>query len=138
MTITSIAFRARGDQPPAEPVSYAGSPAVRGLPHLQIVAVMPEQAESRPTQVLLGTLSALGFRVVRAIPVELETEDGTVIASWQEIDEFGTGASMSAACEELGRTVAELYISLEAERETLGPDLQRVWKVIIEHVVQRK
>ncbi len=45
---------------------------------------------------------------------------------------------MSSACVELGRTLSELYRSLEADEGRLGPDLQRVWAVLKEYVVRRK
>jgi hypothetical protein len=128
----------RGDQAPAETISSSeGRPAIRLLPAPNVVA--PDiRPEAQPNVVLLGTLSKLGFRVMKAIPVRLEKQDQTVIASWQDADEFGTGSSMSAACEELGRTVAELYGSLKAENHNLGPDLMGVWRLLQEHVVESK
>jgi len=132
-------------QPPAQPVPEVGKYAVQilrfGVPvHSEPTVINrgPHQAVPRPTQILLGTLSDRGFRVAKAIPVRLESHDACVVASWQDIDEFGTGRSTSSACEDLGHTVSELYSSLESDQERLGPDLQHVWAVLQEYLVRRK
>lgn len=92
----------------------------------------------RPEQILLGTLGNLGFRFIKPITVQLENRETEVVASWPEIDEFGTGTSMSSATEDLGRTVAELYRTLKNDQDNLGPDLERVWLKLQEHVVPRR
>lgn len=92
----------------------------------------------RPHQILLGTVNDTDFRVIRAIPVRLEYRDGSVVANWDEVEEFGTGQSVSAACEDLGHTLAELYRSLQADRERLGPDLERVWSVLQNYLTRRQ
>jgi hypothetical protein len=92
----------------------------------------------RPERILLGTLGDLGFRVIKPIVVNLEPRDTTVVASWLEIDEFGTGSSTSLAAEDLGRTVAELYRSLHNDQDKLGPDLRRVWVTLQEHILPRR
>lgn len=132
-------------QPPAQEVPQPGKTSVKiqrfalaARVETKVKFVAPSAPTPRPTQILLGTLNDLGFRVVRAIPVRLETHEDSVVACWQDIDEFGTGASMSSACVELGRTLSELYRSLEADEGRLGPDLQRVWAVLKEYVVRRK
>lgn len=139
MAAATFEIRGRGDQAPAEAVSLReGLPAIRALPLLQHILVGSELQDRRPTQILLGTLSTFGYRLVKPIPVRLDTEDCTVVASWQDADEFGTGASMSSACEDLGRTVAELYQSLKADQDRLGPDLTRIWHTLQEFVVETR
>lgn len=93
--------------------------------------------EGRPKHILLGTINQCKFRVVKPIPVRIEARGRTVIASWREVDEFGTGKSTSLACDDLGHTVAELYVSLEREESRLGPDLAKVWGVLKQYVVRR-
>jgi hypothetical protein len=93
--------------------------------------------EARPKRILLGTINDCHFRVIKAIPVHLEVRGGTVIASWRAIDEFGTGRSSSLACDDLGRTVSELYRTLKAEESRLGPDLARVWDILRRHIASR-
>jgi hypothetical protein len=92
---------------------------------------------SRPSKLLLGTINHAKFRVIKAIPINVESRGKTVIASWREVDEFGTGRSTSLACDDLGRTIAELYVSLKADEPRLGPDLANVWNVLRKYVVMR-
>jgi len=92
----------------------------------------------RPDRILLGTLSDQGFRVIKPIAVSLEVRDDSTIASWPAVDEFGTGASISNAVEDLGRTVAELYRTLQLDAARLGPDLHAVWEKLQEFVVPRR
>ena len=82
----------------------------------------------------LGTLFDGRFRVLKAIPVVIETHPDSVAAVWREIDEFGLGNSASAACVELGKSIAELYATLKREERNLGPDLERVWSILKQHV----
>jgi len=93
--------------------------------------------ERRPKHILLGTINHCDFRVIKPIPLHLDVRGNTVIASWRQIDEFGTGTSTSLACDDLGHTIAELYLSLKADEPRLGPDLQKVWGVLKEHVMRR-
>lgn len=95
-------------------------------------------AAGRPDRMLLGTLGHRGFRVVTAIPVSLCLDGDMVVAVWQEIDEFGSGAHASSACEDLGHTLVELYQSLEADQSRLGPDLKRVWGLLQEYVTRQR
>lgn len=133
-------------QPPAQEVPQPGRPAVQIVrnffalaPHVEnsVTLVKPKPSAARPAQVLLGTLNDYGFRVTQAIPVNLETREDSIVASWLEIEEFGTGSSMSSAFLDLGHTLAELYRSLEADQAKLGPDLSRVWNVLKEYLVRR-
>ncbi len=45
------------------------------------------------------------------------TEDGQCVAEAAEINEFGFGDNLTAA-------IAELYFTLDADQQRLGPDLQ--------------
>lgn len=106
------------------------------LPRGAVQAEVVSSPGPPPTQISLGTLSDLGFRVVAAIPIDISVESHTVVACWTEIDEFGTGSSMSLACQDLGHTLVELYQSLEADEDRLGPDLQLVLALLRRHVIR--
>jgi hypothetical protein len=112
-------------------------PVVSQPPYFPTVQPLVEKRQDRSTKLWLGTLNTLQFRVLRAIPVQLNYGESGVVASWDEIDEFGTGDSASSACVELSRTVAELYRSLQQEQERLGPDLQRVFSKLQEYILPR-
>ncbi|SRR5260221_13205441 len=102
------------------------------------VSVVTARAERRPTKILLGTLTDPGFRVIEPIAADIEDVDGSVVASWRDIEEFGTGSTVTSAIEDLGRTIAELYRALLNDSEKLGPDLQQVWQILQTHVVPRR
>jgi|SRR5579863_1427843 len=133
-------------QPPPDLIQSTGAPYAVQFVRIEM-PVATEQGQSqplaiqpgsRPDRILLGTLSDFGFRVVKPIEVLLETREDAVIASWQEVEEFGTGLSVSSATTELGRTIAELYRTLQSDSGNLGPDLQRVWHLLQEFVVPRR
>ena len=125
---------------PAERAYSSEHPTVRPVEESKVpqVAVRKSRPRQRPNQILLATLSTSGFRMLQAIPAQLRYDATGVTASWEEIDEFGTGSSMSAACEDLGRTVAELYRSLREEQGNLGPDLQQVWSKLQDYLAPRR
>lgn len=130
------------DQPKPEVVPSPGKLAIRSQPVvqqkvLQRISVEFRKPEPRPTEILLGTINRCEYRVIKAIPVRLDARKDAVVASWQQVQEFGTGKSTSLACDDLGHTIAELYESLEADESCLGPDLARVWGVLKEHVARR-
>ena len=64
---------------------------------------------------LLGTINHCDFRVVKAIPLHIDMHGATAIASWRQIDEFGTGKSTSMACDDLGQKIPELFNTLDRE-----------------------
>jgi hypothetical protein len=85
-------------------------------------------------QISLGTLFDSRFRVQEPIPLRIDRSDDGVAAIWEEIDEFGHADSASAASVELARSLVELYSTLDREQMNLGPDLERVWVVLKEHI----
>src|ERR1700733_4488719 len=106
--------------PPPKTTQAVATPT--GVARTQRIRVNFRAKEGRSKRILLGTINHCEFRVIKAIPVCLEVRLGTVVASWRQIDEFGTGKSMSLACDDLGHTIAELYTSLKADEARLGPD----------------
>jgi hypothetical protein len=59
-----------------------------------------------------------------------------VSAHAPEIEEFGYGTNRGEALDDLGKTIAELYFSLAADREKLSQDLHGVLKSLEEHITQ--
>lgn len=66
------------------------------------------------------------IRVLQPIGVEISRDGDLVTVQIPEIDEYGQGASLGEAIEDLQRGVAELLLTLEEERESLGSDLEQV------------
>jgi len=78
------------------------------------------------------------LRVVSAIPLNVATEEGQVIACWSEIDEFGVGETLSDALEDFSSRLRDLYSQLFSPAVKLGPDLQKIKKTIERHIQPRK
>lgn len=91
---------------------------------------------ARPDRVLLGALSDPRLRVVKPIALDVTVEESHVVVSWADVDEFGTGETLSTAIDDLGGSLRELYHRL-SESEKLGPDLAKVKRVLHEHIVAR-
>lgn len=72
------------------------------------------------------------------IPLEVcfertETGDAAVV---QELDEYGLGTTQAEAVEDLGKTLQELYFSLERDEGRLSSDLLAVWAGSKRHLVR--
>lgn len=78
------------------------------------------------------------FRIIKPFKVVLEKHEGGVVARIDEIGEFGYGPNSGDALYDLGKTVAELYLSLRADRARLSADLRSVLKILEEHIVDQR
>ena len=87
-------------------------------------------APELPAKVMLETLLDAGFVVQEPIAAIILAEDGQIVAEVAELNEYGFGDTPGEAIADLQRTIAELYRTLAAEQERLGPDLQQVWEVL--------
>jgi len=91
-----------------------------------------------------GILDPLSFaptidprlKIKKPFTVRFHRFESGVAAHAEEIEEFGQGANGSEALIDLGKTIAELYFSLEAEADRLAPDLQSLRAKLTEHIVQ--
>jgi hypothetical protein len=83
-----------------------------------------------PRIIQLGALPNKRLRFIRPIPVELSRSGESVIASVAEFEEFGQGATSSDALDDLGHSLAELFLSLQQEENRLGPDLTRLLEIL--------
>lgn len=98
----------------------------------------PLSPSRRPKHVRFGAVVHPKIRIVRPIPIEISYEKQTVIARFRDIEEFGCGSSTSLALEDLGKTIAELFLELQAQKPKLGPDLQRIYLVLRRHLASRE
>lgn len=90
-----------------------------------------------PSHIKLGALRDGRLRVISPISVNLSTEGQHVIAEAVELNEFGFGENPSEAIMDLQHTIAELYFSLEEERDRLGTDLQQVLDRLQQKICKR-
>jgi len=108
------------------------------VPNVGVKILLPADAPNpRPAKVLFGGLQDPDVQVVRPIPVDVCVEESTVVVSWAEIDEFGTGETLSCALDDFSHTVRELYHHLHAGDITPGADLLRVKQVLGEYIEPR-
>ena len=89
------------------------------------------------SELALGTLRDPRLRVVASLTVSFAEDEGGISARANEIDEFGFGSNYSEALTDLQHTIAELYFSLEEDRDRLGSDLQRVWETLQQKIRRR-
>ena len=83
---------------------------------------------------LFRSVSDRRLRVRKAIPLNVSVEEGHVVVSWSDADEFAYGASTGDAIEELSKTIGELYFDLNDQSVPLGKDLARVRDVLNDHI----
>lgn len=81
-----------------------------------------------PDSLQLGSLAHPHLRLRRPLPLTVTHDGPLIIASCQALEEFGYGPHLSAAVEDFRQTVAELYDTLKADRDRLGPDLSGLWQ----------
>ena len=68
--------------------------------------------------------------VVEPFAIERTTDAGQCVLEATEINEFGFGENLAEAIADLQAAIADLYFSLEEERERLGRDLAKVWATL--------
>lgn len=91
---------------------------------------------ARPPSVLIGRLPDARLRIVKAIPVRVESQQADVVVASDELDEFGEGDHLTAALDDFGRALSSLYWSLKADQQRLGADLYQTWRRLQTHLVE--
>ncbi|SRR5882724_5745617 len=82
----------------------------------------------------LGTLNDPRVQVIRAIRVEFNREQESVIASWKEAEEYGQGRDRSVALGDFTRTVVQLFVSLSRDEQALGEEMRTVLAILRRHM----
>lgn len=90
-----------------------------------------------PSKVLLGSLNHPILYLKAPIGLKVSRDGVSVVASNDELDEFGYGDHLTMAIEDFRQTVIELYLELERDSEQLGPEMVRVWNLLKEWVEKR-
>lgn len=90
-----------------------------------------------PKELEIGTLFDDRLRLNNTITVIMEQEGDIYIARCDFLDEFGYGESPSDAIDDLRVVIDELYWTLKAERENLGPDMARLWGRLSELIEEK-
>ena len=86
------------------------------VPNVRVEILLPAYAPNpRPSKVLFGGLQDPDLQVQRAIPLEVSVDESSVVVRWAEIEEFGTGDTLSDALDDFAHAVRELYHHLHAD-----------------------
>ena len=83
-----------------------------------------------PARIKLESLADARLRVKAGIEVVLTEEGGQIVAAAEGLDEFGFGDNLPEAIADLQHSLADLYLTLEAEQDHLGKGLRQVWAVL--------
>lgn len=84
-----------------------------------------------PTNLALERLDDDRLRLVESITVTRTVEAGQIVLEAPEINEFGYGDTHSEALADLQAAIAELYFTLDADKDRLGSDLQAVYETLV-------
>ncbi len=84
-----------------------------------------------PAEFALDRLEDDRLSVVEPIAVKSMTEAEQFVLEAPEINEFGYGDTLPEALADLQAAIAELYFTLDADKERLGSDLQAVHATLV-------
>ena len=87
-----------------------------------------------PGKILFGAMTDRRLRFRRPIQLEIYREDDLVVARACELDEFGCGANISEALEDIGKTLAEEYVFLHEQADHLSDDLRNHFRTLAEFI----
>ena len=94
-------------------------------------------APELPAEVMVESLNDARLRVKEPIAVSVFETEGFIVAEAEELSECGDGVNQAEAIADLQYAIADLYFTLEADKDRLGPGLQRVWETLQNKVERR-
>ncbi len=110
----------------------------------QLLVPMPVEIEldsapysALPDKVLFGALRHPALKLRKPIPLQTERSEYGINVFWEEAQEFGSGETFSAAIEDFGLTLAELYFHLEDSDSPLSDYLLGVRNKLADYIEVR-
>lgn len=102
------------------------------------LAELREDLRSRPTVkgAVLLDLAGEGLELLQPVPVVIEEYEEEVVASWPEVETYGSGDTISEAITELKGEIASLYRDLVSSTDEQLGRLPRGWKRVLVCVVR--
>ena len=129
--VTEAGIRELNRQSESDVILAVALPMVEFVaPVVEEMPLGPEEMPLAPERFTLGSLRDGRLRVTASIEVVQMMEGSEYVVEALDLNEFGFGDSLSEAIADLQAAIAELYLTLEAEQERLGPDLASVWGVL--------
>ncbi len=117
------------------PVKLPPAPTVE--PQFSLVDLFGKESARPERELSFGALQDPGLRLIKPIPLEVSVEGDDVILTWAAVDEFGCGDNTSAAADDFGQSIRELYHHLHTEDVQLGNDLLRVRGILDQYIASR-
>jgi hypothetical protein len=106
-------------------------------PSITITALV-EVPSARPQSVLFGALVHPTLRLRKPIPLNVSVEEGQVVLSWNETEEFAYGTTVGEALDDFSKTLSGLYAELHSPDVRLGADLDRVRRILEDYIEPRR
>jgi len=94
------------------------------------IAEFTETALKFPHTIFISDLRHEAYKLAQPIPVSIEYEDGVVIASFYDVDVYGTGDEVQEAITDLCAQIVEVYELYSQNASRLGPVPAREWKYL--------
>jgi hypothetical protein len=111
-----------------------GSKTTDAAQEVQSSANLPEWLLKLPDPLLFAGTVDPRLKINTPFAVSTQRTHGRVIVQVLDIGEFGVGGSLGEALEDLGKTIAELYLTLKAERDRLSPELADIFAKLGGHI----
>jgi hypothetical protein len=118
------------------PTSIPAETALHSINLAQPALMHPPLSPLNP--VLFGATLDARLRLRKPFRVQIEKSEQGVAAYADEIGEFGYGVSIGDALHDLGKTIAELYFSLNADKDRLSADLEALRSRLDEYIEVRR
>jgi hypothetical protein len=83
-----------------------------------------------PHTIFITDLRHDKYKLTQPIPVSIEYEDDTVIASFYDVDVYGTGDDIQEAITDLCSQIVEVYELYSQNLSRLAPVPAREWKYL--------
>lgn len=96
-------------------------------PFLLLIDQIAAAGPTLPKTMLLGALRDPRLRLIVPLTITFEYDNDDIVASCEELEEFGFGTHLTEAIADLQATIAELYFTLKEENNRLGSNLKRTW-----------
>ena len=103
-------------------------------PQLHRATLTVEHQSILPSRIRFAQLYHPALKVTRGFVVDLYRENGNVVAVAEDFAEFGCGATIAEALQDLALTIAELFFSLSDPNIQLSPDLASVRQRLLDHI----
>jgi len=101
---------------------------IKELKDLLISDVLPKVMESsKRKSVLINSLHNPLLKLKEPLAAHLEYDEEGVIAFCYDLDIFGHGDTEGEALEDLRKTISDLFLELESNKDNMGPFPEKIW-----------